>query len=309
MNTAVIDSSATSARIVGTGRRRGRRDASTFGAVAAWVLVLYYGVIFVVPFAVAIWLSFQNWNFIDNQVFVGFRNYQRAVTDSYFWKALATTVIATVVIIVVGIGLSIPLAYFLSRIKGLPQRVLLIIYYLPIMIPTVATVLLWQLLYLPKGGVFNGLLAYLGLPPHQFLASPNEALWSVTAMIVWCELGGGIVLFLAGITAIPGEVLESAELDGAALWRQLWYIVLPMLRPIVFYQVVVSIIAIMQMFTQFQLLPGPAFSTRTLAVYSYELGFQSVDLGYGAAVSVIIFLLLLIATLIQFRRYQASWEG
>lgn len=287
---------------------RKRRDLSRLGLATAVGLAIYYCVIFVVPFAIAVWLSFQNWNFIDDHVFVGFHNYQRALTDSYFWMALKTTVMFSVVVLVVGLGLALVVAYLLSRLKGPPQRILLAIYYLPVMIPTVVTVLLWQLLYLPSGGVFNGMLGWLGLQPQLFLASPSQALWSVTAMIVWAELGTGIVLFLAGITSIPGTLLEAAQLDGAGLWRQFWYVIVPMLRPIIFYQVVVSIIALMQMFTQFQLMPGPGFSTRTLAVYAYQLGFQSVDLGYGAAVSVIVFLMLLAATLIQFRRYQAAWE-
>ncbi len=287
---------------------RRAEPASRLGMATAGVLLVYYTIVFLIPFGVAIWLSFENWNFIDNHVFVGFANYTRALRDPYFWKALKITVLFSAVELAVTVPLSIFIAYLLSKVKGVPQRVLLAIYYLPVMIPTVVTVLLWQLLYLPTGGLVNGIFSALGLPQQLFLQSPNQALWSVTAMIIWAEIGGGIVLFLAGITTIPASLLEAAQLDGAGLWRQFRHVVLPYLRPIIFYQVVVSVIALVQMFTQFQLMNGPDFSTRTLAVYSYELGFQSDDLGLGAAVSVFIFILLFAATLAQLLRYKSIWE-
>jgi len=130
----------------------------------------------------------------------------------------------------------------------------------------------------------------------------------VTAMVIWAELGTGIVLFLASINNVPQQVLEAAYLDGAGLWTLFWHIIAPLIKPVLYYQVIVSVIGTVQMFTQFYLLQGPGFSTRTLAVYTYELGFQSMDLGYGAAVSVIIFLLLLGATAFQLRRYKVTWE-
>lgn len=303
----MVDTALAVDKTVATTTRRAE-PSSRLGMVTAVMLLIYYGIVFVIPFGVAIWLSFQNWDFIDNHVFVGFDNYVRALRDPYFWKALKLTVLFSAVELVVTIPLALSVAYLLSKLKGFPQRFLLAIYYLPVMIPTIVTVLLWQLLYLPGGGLFNGILSDLGLPQQLFLQSPGQALWSVTAMIIWAELGGGIVLFLAGITTIPAQLLEAAQLDGAGLWRQFRHIVIPFLQPIIFYEVVVSIIALVQMFTQFQLLPGPGFSTRTLAVYSYELGFQSDDLGLGAAVSVFIFILLFAATLAQLLRYKSIWE-
>jgi multiple sugar transport system permease protein len=287
---------------------RSLRKASPLGMLVGAGLLIYYLIIFVIPFGTAIWLSFQNYDFIDDPVYIGLSNYQRAFTDSYFWQAFKTTVVFSAVEISVGISLALGIAFLLSRVTGRLQRGFLALYYLPVTVPTVVTVLLWGFLYSPQGGVFNSLLAVVGLPPQQFINDPNQALWSVTAMIIWAYLGGGIVLFLAGINNVPQQLLEAAYLDGAGLWGVFRHVILPLLRPVLVYQVVVSVIGTVQIFTEFYLMQGPGYSTRTLAVYTYQLGFQNMDLGYGAAVSIIIFLLLIVATVVQLRRFQVTWE-
>lgn len=287
---------------------RSLRKASPLGMLVGAGLLIYYSIIFVIPFVTAIWLSFQNYDFIDDPVYIGLSNYQRAFTDSYFWQAFETTVVFSVVEICVGISVALGIAFLLSRAIGRLQRVFLALYYLPVVVPTVVTVLLWGFLYSPQGGVFNSLLGGIGLPQQQFVNDPSEALWSVTAMIIWAYLGGGIVLFLAGINNVPPQVMEAAYLDGAGLWSLFRHVIMPLIRPILVYQVVVSVIGTVQIFTEFFLMQGPGYSTRTLAVYTYQLGFQNMDLGYGAAVSIIIFLLLIVATVVQLRRLQVTWD-
>lgn len=271
-------------------------------------LVIYYLFIFVIPFLVGIWLSFQNWDFIGQPVFVGFQNYMTAFTDPYFWKSLVNTALFCVTQIVVGISLAVGIAYLLSRIPGIPQRILLSVYYLPVVMPAVVTVFLFQLMYTPQGGLFNDVLGFLHLPPQQYTNSPNQALWATIAMILWAELGGGIVLFLATIRNLPQSMLEAAELDGAGPLRSFIFVLVPLIRPVLVYQLVVSVIGTVQLFTQFNLVNGPGFSTRTLSVYAYSLGFQSNDLGYSAAISVIMFILLIGATATQLRTFRIQWE-
>lgn len=281
---------------------------SKLGMGFSLCLVIYYGFIFVIPFGVGIWLSFHNWDFIGAPVFVGFENYVTALTDPYFWQSLLNTALFCVTEIVVGISLAVGIAYLLSRIPGTSQRVLLAIYYLPVVMPTVVTVFLFQLMYTPQGGLFNDILGFFHLPPQQFTNSPNQALWSTIVMILWAELGGGIVLFLATVKNLPKSMLEAAELDGAGPLRSFIYVLVPLIRPVLVYQLVVSVIGTVQLFTQFQLVNGPDFSTRTLSVYAYVLGFQSNDLGYSAAISVIMFVLLLGATATQLRTFRIQWE-
>ena len=282
--------------------------ASLFGGCILAALVVYYLVLFVVPFATAVWLSFQNWDFTGSPVFVGFQNYVFAFSDPQFWNALKVTVVFSTVEISIGVSLSIVIAYFMSYLGRLLKHTFLLIYYLPVVVPTICTVLLWQLMYLQQGGLLNGILGVFGVPAQQFTNSASEALWSVLIMVLWSELGGGILLFVAAMNNLPASLMEAARLDGAGFWRLLVSIVLPLVRPMLFYQVVASVIGTVQMFTQFFLLQGPGYSTQNLPVYMYLQGFQSFNLGYGAAISVLMFLLLLFATLVQLRRYRAQFQ-
>jgi multiple sugar transport system permease protein len=283
------------------------QKASPLALIVALCLILFYSVIFVIPFAVSIWLSFQNWDFIVNPVFVGLANYRQALTDPDFLHALRVTVEFSVAEITIAVTLALLVALPLSRLKGAPQQVLLLAYYLPVIMPAVVSILLWRwLLYLPSGGVLNALLESLGLPAQPFLNSPSQALWCIIVMVVWSYLGNIIVLNLAGINDVPESLLEAARLDGASFVQQCRFLILPLLRPVLVYIVVTSVIGTVQMFEQFFLMPGPGNSTRNLAVYTYQLGFLSLNLGYGAAVSLIMFLMLLVATIIQVRRFQSS---
>ncbi len=287
--------------------RRFRR-ASPFALVYSAAILIFYTIIFIIPFGTGIWLAFQNWDFITTPKFVGLRNFGRAFTDQYFWWALQKTLLFSVVEIALGLTLALLFALALSQILGKWQNIYLSLYYLPVITPLVVSLYLWRWLYRPTGGAFNTLLSSVGLPEQPFLASPQQALWAITAVIIWAHLGTGIVLFLAGINDVPESLFEAARLDGAGFWQSFFKITMPLIRPVLVYQMVVSVIGTVQMFEAFFLIPGPGFSTRTLALYTYELGFRALNLGYGAAVSLIIFVMLLGATVFQLRRWQIQWE-
>ena len=287
--------------------RRFRR-ASPFALVYSAAILIFYTIIFIIPFGTGIWLAFQNWDFITNPKFVGLRNFTKAFTDQYFWQALEKTVLFSVVEISLGLTIALLFALALSQILGKWRNIYLSLYYLPVITPLVVSLYLWRWLYRPTGGAFNTLLSSVGLPEQPFLASPQQALWAITAVIIWAHLGTGIVLFLAGINDVPESLFEAARLDGAGFWQSFFKITLPLIRPVLVYQMVVSVIGTVQMFEAFFLIPGPGFSTRTLALYTYELGFRALNLGYGAAVSLIIFVMLLGATVFQLRRWRIEWE-
>jgi ABC-type sugar transport system permease subunit len=300
---------ATSVRTYQTPRTRARpwRNISGLGVVVALFLIAYYAVIFVYPFYRAVWLSFHNWDFIVDPVYVGMRNYDHVIQDDYFWKAARVTAVFSIAEITIALTCSFLVALGISQLSnGILQRFYLGLFYLPVVVPGVVTILLWRFLYLPNDGVLNGLLSRMGLPTQPFLNSTDQALWCVIVMVVWANLGGSAIIFFAGINEVPLDLIEAAKLDGAGLWRQTIDIIVPLLRPIFFFQIVVSVIATVQMFEQFYLLNGPGFSTRTLSVYTYELGFKTLNLGYGAAVSIFIFLFLLVATVLQFQRFLSA---
>jgi multiple sugar transport system permease protein len=300
--------SSTNLSAVPERRFRSHRPTSLLALGTALSLVIFYGVIFVVPFGTSIWLSFQNWDFIVDPKYVGTRNFAHALRDPYFWQALQTTLVFSLVEIATGITIAVAMAVLLSRLWEHVQRSYLMLIYLPVITPGVVSILLWRWLYQPNGGALNTLLHALGIPEQPFLNSREQALWCVTAMIVWQFLGTGVVIFMAGINDIPPHLFEAAMLDGAGFWRQVRHLILPLLGPVLYYQVIVSVIGTVQLFEQFYLMPGPGFSTRTLSVYTYSLGFQTLNLGYGAAVSIIIFVMLLGATVFQLRYYRINWR-
>lgn len=297
---------------LGVQRRQGfwyrLRRSSPLALIYAGAVLVFYTTIFVIPFGTAIWLSLHNWDFLTTPVFVGLRNFNKALTDQYFWLALRTTILFSVVEISIGVGLALLLALAYTHVKGRLQNVFLSIYYLPVVTPTVASIYLWRFLYRPTGGTINSLLASVGLPEQPFLTSPNQALWCITAMVIWANVGGAAVILFAGMNDVPESLYEAARLDGGGFWQLFFKITLPLIRPVLVYQVVVSVIGTVQMFEPFFLMPGPGFSTRTLSLYTYQLGFQTLSLGYGAAVSLIIFVLLLFATVFQLQRWQVNWE-
>jgi multiple sugar transport system permease protein len=284
------------------------RRSSPLALIFAASVIIFYTTIFIVPFGTAIWLSFHNWDFLTTPRYVGLRNFAKALTDEYFWSALRVTLLFSVVEITIAVGLALLLALALSQIVGRKRNLFLSIYYLPVITPTVVAVYLWSWLYRPTGGAFNSFLMQIGLPTQPFLASPQQALWAITAMVIWANLGGAAVILLAGMNDVPESLYEAARLDGAGFWSMFFRITLPLIRPVLVYQLVVSVIGTVQMFEPFFLMPGPGFSTRTLSLYTYQLGFQALNLGYGAAVSLIIFVLLLFATVYQLQRWKVAWE-
>jgi multiple sugar transport system permease protein len=284
------------------------RRTSPLALIYAAAALIFYGTVFVYPFGTAIWLSFHNWDYLTEPVFVGVRNFVKALSDDYFWQALRTTLMFSVVEISLGVGLALLLALAYTHVRGKLQNFFLAIYYLPVITPTVASIYLWRFLYRPTGGTLNAALAFFGIPEQPFLTSPDQALWSITTMVIWANVGGAAVILLAGMNDVPESLYEAARLDGAGFWQLFFRITLPMIRPVLIYQIVVSVIGTVQMFEPFFLMSGPGFSTRTLSLYTYQLGFQTLNLGYGAAVSLIIFILLLFATVFQLQRWQVNWE-
>ena len=277
--------------------------ASPFALIYAAAVLIFYTVIFVVPFVTGIWLSFHNWDFLTKPVYVNIRNFKEIATDDHFWLALQKTLLFVVGEIGTAVVLALFVALALSYMRDKWKKFFLGLYYLPVITPLVVSVFLWRWLYTPTGGVLNTLLSSVGLPEQPFLASSQQALWAITAMVVWAYLGTSIVIFLAGIHDIPQSFYEAARIDGAGFWQMFFKITLPLLRPVLIFQVVVSIIGTVQMFEPFLLMETPGFSTRTLSLYTYQLGFRSLNLGYGAAVSLIIFVMLLGATIFQLRRW------
>ncbi len=180
------------------------------------------------------------------------------------------------------------------------------IYFMPYVTPIVASAWVWQSFLNQNFGPVNQLLTVLGIPNQPFFASPYQALPSVAAFVVWQQLGFQIVLFLAGLEAIPRTYLEAASLDGASGWQVLRYIKLPLLNPTIVFSVVIGTTGFLQLFAQvvninFGDQGGPLNSTLTVAVYIYKVAFQDFKMGKASAITVVLFAIILLITIFQLR--------
>lgn len=237
--------------------------------------------------------------------FVGLKNFSEMGQDAVLGKALLNTVMYTVIgvpaQVILGLGIAL-LLQAVTRARGLFRA----IYFAPFVTPIVASAWVWQWMLNRNFGPVNQLLELVGLPPQPFLGSPAQALASAAALIVWQQLGFQVVIFLAGLEAIPRVYFEAASLDGANAWGRFRHITLPLLNPTMVFSVVIGTSGFLQLFAQIANLSptdqgGPLDSTLTVALYIYRVAFQSSKMGYGAAITVLLFAIILLITLIQLR--------
>ena len=278
--------------------------------VWAWAFlaipVLFYGVIRFYPTGSAILISFQEWNLLGSRTWTGWDNYVKLWNDPVFWKVFVNTFEYLLIGTPLSLLLSFVIAYHLDRVR-FAHGFLRMLYFLPFMTSAVAMAWVWRWFYQPvPTGLFNNILASIGIPQIAFLNSTTNALPSVLAPAVWAGLGFQIIIFMAGLRAIPVSYYEAARIDGVGWWTQLTQITLPLLRPTMVFIVVFSSIGFLRIFDHvFNMTTnnpgGPLDSTKPLVLMIYETAFSSFDMGYAAAQTVVLFLILLVVSLLQLR--------
>jgi len=290
-------------------RQRQTLTAYTFLAVP----LLFFLIVRLLPTLVAFRLSLFRYSILrPEQPFLGFANYLRLAQDETFHRALVNTGLYTLITVPVQIALGLLIALLLSRVRRF-QGLLRALYFLPYVTPVVAAAWVWQWLFSPQFGPVNTFLVWLHIPPQNFLNSPAQALPVTAALVVWQNLGFQIVLFLAGLAGIPRSLYEAAELDGASAWQLFWGVTWPLLNPTVVFSVVTGTIASLQLFTQIVNLNftdqgGPLGSTLSVAVYIYQLAFGRYEMGYASAMTVALFVIILLITLFQLRFLTRRFE-
>ena len=283
--------------------RRARIPLFCYIALAPVLLLFFY--VRIIPIGFSFVLSFYNWNLIKpRKPFVGFDNYVALMADDNFRLALRNTTLYSVSTVVFSTLLALPLAVFLSRRSRL-STFYQTVYFLPVITPLVPMAIAWKWIYDYNYGVLNYGLSQLGLPSVAWLTDPDIALWALVIMGVWKVLGYNLVLFLVGIRNIPAEYMEAAELDGATGWQRFWRITLPLLRPILLYVLVTATISAYAVFTQVYVMTlgsqsQPGQAVRMLVFDIYTNGFQFFRMGYASAEAVILTLIVLGLTVIQF---------
>ena len=270
------------------------------------VPLLFFLTIRLAPAFSALYISLHEWNIISpTKPFVGLQNFRLLAHDPSFGRAAVNTLRYVLVGIPAQIALGLVLALALQRInrfRGLFRA----LYFMPFVTPIVAAAWVWQWMYSENFGPLNGLLAELRLPLQPFLRSPAQSLYAVTAMTVWQFLGFQVVIFLAGLEAIPRVYYEAAAVDGASGWRLFRHMTVPLLNPTLVFSAVYGTIVYLQLFTQvlnmtFGDQGGPLASTLTMVLYVYQLGFQRFKMGEAAAATAVLFAVILIITLLQMR--------
>jgi multiple sugar transport system permease protein len=263
---------------------------------------------FLVPVAAALVLSFTDFDIyavadIDNLRFVALENYRRLAADPLFWKALRNTAYFALVggplSILVSLGAALLVDARAARFKGVFRTVL----FLPVTTTLVAVAVIWRYLYHPRYGLLNYALGAVGIGPIDWLGDPRWAMPAIILMAVWKNFGFNMIVFLAGLQAIPDRVYEAALLDGAGPWRRLRDITIPLLAPTFLFVGVVTAIGYLQLFTEPYVMTrgGPSSSTLSVVLLMYEQGFRWWNMGYAAAVAVVLFVVILAATAFQLR--------
>jgi multiple sugar transport system permease protein len=272
--------------------------------VSPWVIGFI--VLTMVPFVLSLYYSFTQYDVVAAPDWVGIQNYVQLLKDPIFWRSIYNTLYYTVFAVPLSIVIGVALALLLNlKIKGMAfYRT---IFYLPSIVPLVASSILWLWLFDPQFGLINSMLEAVGIRGPGWLVDPA---WSKPALIVmglW-GIGGAMIIYLAGLQDIPQEMYESAELDGAVWWHKIVYITIPMLTPVIFFNLIMGLIGSFQYFTQAYIVTsgGPNDSTLFYSLYLYNNAFSYFHMGYASAMAWILFILIMAATLIVFKS-SARW--
>ncbi|MDX2085089.1 MAG: sugar ABC transporter permease [Candidatus Melainabacteria bacterium] len=257
-----------------------------------------------IPTLMSFGLSFSYWNLLGSPHWVGVANYERLLRDPNFWAVLKTTAVFVLSVTGLEIVLGLLLAALLNRIRY-GKLGLRAVYFLPFVTPMISVALVWGWLYDPQAGLLNVLLKTLGVlhQPVAWLYDTKTALASVVALEVWKTIGYNMVLFLAGMQAIPPQLYEAAELDGSSAWQTFWRVTLPLLTPTLFFVLMITLIHAIQSFDAVYLLTqgGPEQSTAVLVYWLYKNAFQFYRVGEASALAYLLFVMVLLLTLLQWR--------
>lgn len=271
-----------------------------FALITPWLV----GFIFFTagPIVASMALSFTKYD-LHEATFVGVENYRRLMTmDPLFWKALQNTITYAVFSVPLGVAGSLGIALLLNQpVKGIP--IFRTLFYLPSLVPAVASALLWQWIFNADNGILNSALGLIGIPPIEWLQNEHWTMPAFILMSLWGVGGGRMVIFLAGLQGIPDSYYEAARLDGASGWAQFRNVTLPLLSPVMFFNLILGVIGAFQVFTSAYVMTGGGPNNASLfyALYLFRNAFEYFKLGKASALAWILFVILAVITYVQFR--------
>lgn len=276
---------------------------------------VFYTVFWIIPTIMAMAISFTRWNGIglNTMKWVGLRNYIRLLDDRFFWKALTNNLVLVVGTVAIMVVVALILALILDS-KPIGHGFFTTVFFLPTVLSLIVIALVFNLVLSPAVGLVGPILRDLGftaLADIQWLGDKRTVMGSVLSVSIWKGFGFSMLLFLAGLQVIPRDVIEAAKVDGANPIQLAWYIIIPMLSEVT---IVVVILAVTSAFLTFDLViamtdGGPYYASEVLATYMYHLAFDKGKMGYGSAVAVVLFMIVLLTTVIQLRLSKSGKRG
>ena len=289
-------------------RRERKNVFAGLGFTRLWIigLVVFTGY----PVLASLYFSFCDYSILKAPVWSGLENYRQLVHDELFWKSLRNTLFYAGLAVPLGTVVSLALAVLLNQdVRG--RTLFRTIFYLPSIVPVVASSMLWLWIFNGQYGLLNSalqpLLAPFGLAPPAWLADPNWAKPALVIMSLW-GTGNAMVIFLAGLQNVPKELYEAAAIDGATGWRRFWHITLPLIAPVIYFNVIISLIGALQVFTQAFIMSeaangngngsdgNPARSTLFYTIYLFSTAFYDLRMGYASAMAYVLFVVIAVLT-------------
>jgi multiple sugar transport system permease protein len=247
---------------------------------------------FLIPAGASLWMTFQDMDMRTPSEFAGLDNFRKIASDKLFWQALKVTTQYTILSVPLNMVVAFGLALLMNtKVRGI--SVFRTIYYLPSIVPAVANAVLWAWILNSDFGLLNALLHAIGLPKVLWLQKPAWALPAMILMSMW-GLGGSMVTYLAGLQGIPDVFYEAASIDGASAWRRLWNVTIPLMSPVIFFNLIMGIIGTFQIFVAGYLITdgGPQNATLFYVLYLWRNAFQFFDMGYAAALAWVLFFIM-----------------
>ncbi|WP_198663904.1 carbohydrate ABC transporter permease [Jiangella endophytica] len=261
------------------------------------------------PIGRAVVMSFQETNLVTDPAWVGLDNFRRVLEDPLFWTSVRNTLYFTGLALLFGYPVPLLLAVVMSELrrgKGLYSALA----YLPVVVPPVVAVLLWRFFYdASQTGVFNTIFGWIGLGPFAWIQDASTAMPSLVLQATWANAGATVLIYLAALTGVRGDLYDAAEVDGAGLWRKIWHVTLPQLRGVLLITLILQVIATFQVFTEPYLMTngGPQNATVTVLLQIYNYAFRFGDFGAATALSVLLALFLAAMSAVYFRLTR-SWS-
>jgi multiple sugar transport system permease protein len=275
------------ARLALTARRGATGYLFMFGAILCFALFSWY------PMVREVIMSFQRTNFAGETTWVGLENYRHVFADPSFWAAWRATALFALLALVFGYAVPFVTALILNELRHFRAYFRLLVY-LPVMVPPAAAAFLWKWFYTPdNSGLFNAVLHALHLPTSQWLQSPHLAMVCLVLFSTWSNMGAAVLVYLASLQGIPGELYDAAEIDGAGVFRRIRHVTIPQTRLILMLMLMLQVVATMQVFLEPYILTGGQSGTTTVVYLIYQYAFSFNNYGSGAALGILLLLVLM----------------